>query len=646
MKTFRKTTAKTPSVQVSPMFPESPSPNRPYPIQPPTTPPVSQQAQNGLTPTSLLQDESEDENMVLFRTGKFFVQTANSPQQQRHNPLRKRSGNTSLLGEEIIEQVRWLSVAKQRSVDAETRLLPNVEAINPVQKKEIPFPLWLEGIVVVLALAIGLIAHVVNMFNYPLYEQAEGTYMANAWAVLHGMLQPYPYIYTQPPLGWIQIASWIQFTGGFFSFGNALNSGRVLMVVYALASTFLVYRIANRLGSSRSAGLLAMLLFSLSPLSIIYQREVLLENIGVFWLLLSLYFLVCGDSRLRSVVYAAIAFSIAILTKEVFLVFLPALLYAVSLHTTTFQRKFALIAFTYITLSLASFFVLFALLKGELLPTGVLPWDTHVHPSLVATLMKQWNTTTTGSTFAMAWHVWTTLDRIFVFAGAIATAINLIGGFKNRFQWVVALLALSFCLYLFYTNAVFPFSILPLLPLMALNIALAVQAPLRWITKRVGFDLLRALLIFSVIGILITRDIQITAPAFSQQPNTVQTQAMLWLRNNVPHNSVLIVDSTLYTDLHETGGASTADGTIYPYAHIYWNVTSDPELYGTLLHNNADAIDYLVVTPTMLRDIKNPDTSMLLLNRALHHAILRTEFRSTYDGQVAIIQIYQVIHAA
>ena len=63
----------------------------------------------------------------------------------------------------------------------------------------------------------------VNLTALQLYGQDEGTLMSNAWAVLHGMLQPYPYIYEQPPLGWIQIAAWVQLSGGLFTFGNAIN---------------------------------------------------------------------------------------------------------------------------------------------------------------------------------------------------------------------------------------------------------------------------------------------------------------------------------------------------------------------------------------------------------------------------------------
>jgi 4-amino-4-deoxy-L-arabinose transferase-like glycosyltransferase len=603
--------------------------------------------QQGMTPTNLLQQEAEGDDMILYRSQRFFVRTANRPG-QRHNPLRKRSGNTSIFGASFVSQIRWISAEKQRITEAETRTLPGVEAINPVLAKAIPFPLILEALVVITGLIIAVAAHAYNMFNYPLYGQDEGALMSNASAILHGMLQPYPYIYEQPPLGWIQIAAWAQLSGGFFTFGNAINSGRVLMLLYAAASSLLVYLIANRLSGSRSAGLLAMIIFSLSPLSIIYQRQVLLDNIGVFWLLLAAYLLVAGDSRLRATVFAAIALGIAVLCNELFLIFLPAMLYAVWLHSTTFQRKFALVVFAYITISLASFFVLLALLKGELLPTGVLPWDNHAHPSLIGTLIAQ-ITRPIGDQFiapnlSMSWATWTRVDSPLIFASIGAVALNLIMGWWNRLLWVPAFLALSYWLFLLRGGTVYPFHIVPLLPLMALNIALAINAPLKWTTTHVGFDLARALLIFTIIGALIPYTLQLAAPIFSLQPSTAQSNTLLWIRNNVPRNAVVIIDSTLYTDLREPGGEGVADGATYPNAHIYWNVALDPAIHGGLLHDNWQAIDYIVVDASMLHDIKTLDSSMLLLDRALHHAILRAEFRSDNGGQPEVIQIYQVIH--
>jgi len=587
-----------------------------------------------LTPGQKAPSQADDVgNVTLFRTGNFFVHAVNRFNQQRTGALHRASGNTSLL-----EQVRWVSAERQRVTEVGTRLLPHIEAIHPVQIKEIAVPKWLEGIVITIGLLIALASHAFHLFTYPFYQSDEGTYIANAWAILHGMLQPYPYTYAHPPLGWIQIAGWIQLTGGFFTFGSAINSGRVLMLLYMLGSALLVYFITSRLSGSRSCALLAMVIFALSPLGAIYQREVLVDNIGTFWLLLSLYLMVVGESRLSYIVFAGISLGVAILSKESFLVFLPVMLYAAWLHATTFQRKFALVAFTYTAVSVSSSIVLLALLKGELFPTGFLPWDHHQHPSLLTTLFQ--HVPSPFVTGATSWEIWKQNDLLLLIASSIAIAINLVTGWTNRMYWLLALLPVSYWAFLLVSGNPYPYTILPLIPLMAINIAIALNAPLKWLCQHIGFDLVRALLIFSLIGAFVPSMIQYTQPTLAQNETVTQSNALYWIRNNVSQNAVVITNSYLYTDLHE----ASDQGGSFPNAHIYWNAALDPEVRGGLLHDDWNKIDYIVVDAQMLNDIKTPGGPMLLLDRALHHAILCVTYQTDDHNPDSTIQIYQVIH--
>src|SRR5258707_525419 len=103
-----------------------------------------------------------------------------------------------------------------------------------------------ETLVVVGILVVTGLTHGVNMLHFPYYETDEGTYMSQAWSLLkQGQLAPYTYWYDHAPFGWIQIAIWGIVTGGFYTFGTAVDSGRVLMLVMQLVSTLLVYRIGR-----------------------------------------------------------------------------------------------------------------------------------------------------------------------------------------------------------------------------------------------------------------------------------------------------------------------------------------------------------------------------------------------------------------
>lgn len=577
--------------------------------------------------------EKDPGNVTLFRTANFFVH-AFTPV-VKTGTLQKASGN-----ETILERLRWTSTEKERLMAAQTLLLPQVDTADASQRHEISIPLGLEALIVALVLGVTLVAQALNLFNFPAYAANEGNLMANAWALLHGQITPYVYTYDQPPIGWLQIAGWLQLTGGTASFGNAINSGRILMVVLAIASSLLLYLITSRTSGSRSAALLAMVLYSLLPLSLIYRREVLLENIGVFWLLLSLCLITTGKSRLQTFVLAAVALGISILTDDVFLCFLPVMLYAVWLFATPFQRKFSLLTFVYIVLVITSVYVLLALLKGELFPPGLLPGDKGPHESLIGGILQKWQVPLVAGQFSESWNTWQQAAWLFLAAGIVAMFINILGGIANRFQLLAALLAATYCVVLLSSRNVYPFSIVPLLPFLALNIAMALNTPLRWLTRKTGFDLARALLLFILIGALIPASIQQTQPLLAQNPAVPQQQAMRWIRDNAPHNAVIIAPSYLYSDLREQGGSGVGGSAPFPNAYIYSDVVSGSQITNEQLKGDWQNMDYLAVDASMLRDIRDGG-QYALLNQALHHAILRVSYGSDKDGTQ--MQIYQVM---
>lgn len=586
-------------------------------------------------PPQRRREERDPGSVTLFRTGNFFVH-AFEPL-KKTGALLRGDGSTT-----IIERIRWTSAEKQRLMAAQTRLLPQADTVSSSLWHEIVIPTWLEMLVVMLILCIPIVIQATNMFNYPAYSIDEGNYMSNAWAILHGKIEPYAYTYDHPPLGWIQIAGWVQLTGGLASFSNAINSGRVFMLVLAAASSLLLYLIASRLSGSRSAALLTALIYAFSPLSLLFRREVLIDNIAMFWLLSSLCLITTGKSKMATFLLAAIALGIAILSQETFAIFIPAMLYAVWLYATPFQRKFSLVTVLYVTLAVTSAYVLLALLSHELLPTGILPGDNQPHPSLIGSLLHQGQPSVVGGQFIDSWTTWMQFDRLLLIAGTIAMFINILGGTVNRFQLLAALFVALGWIFLLTSNVVYPFSIVPLLPFLALNIAMALNTPLRWLTGKIGFDLGRALLLFALIGIIIAAGIQRAQPVLLAK-NTAepQRQAMLWIRNNVPHDAVIITNSYMYSDLHEPGGMGVGNGTPFAHAHIYVNAAQDPAVYGKELQNNWQNIKFLVVDATMLDEIK-ASQQFALLNQALHHGIVRAQFGSSKDGTQ--IQIYQVIH--
>ncbi|HCI80697.1 MAG TPA: hypothetical protein DHW02_13510 [Ktedonobacter sp.] len=637
-----------------PASPASPSSQVPQtPVAPMTQPDPSLKGQGGRAfeppykgtgyahrpaPTVRTQQrpEVEGNNVVLYRSSNFYLRTVNRVG-QKVAPLHRPAGYVKTMADQQV----------QRMEATETRVMPNVAPINPKKKGQIPVPGWFEAIVIVAGLLVVLVVHALNMFNYPRYELDEGTYISSAWAILHGLITPYAYGYGHPPLAWIQIAAWIQFTGGFFTFGNALNSGRVLMLIYAVASALLVYLIVRRMGMSRSVALLAMALFSLSPLSVDYQRQILLDNIAVFWFLLSIYLLAVGNSRLGYIAGASIAFGISILSKEVMVLFIPGMIYAAWLHSTKFQRKFALVSFIYAFTAIGSMFILMAILRGELFPdTWNIPFNTHQHLSLLDTYLSQVKRTQSEGSFANAWQSWISQDKWLVLIGIASLGFNLVMGWWNRKQLLFALLAMSFWVLIVRGGVVLPFYYIPIIPLAAINIALMVNTISGWVGKLLHFDFIRAVLVLALVLCIFPYYYYIGGYtyAFTQHPTSAQDQAMTWVRDNVPNSAFIVINSYLYMDLRTDGGAGVGDGAPYPYAHVYFNVATDPTIYQQLLDNNYDRIDYIVADSEMINDINNDPVTYKIILQALKASVLRVEYKTDDQNSQIDIKIYQVVH--
>jgi hypothetical protein len=117
---------------------------------------------------------------------------------------------------------------------------------------------------------------------------------------------------------------------------------------------------------------------------------------------------------------------------------------------------------------------------------------------------------------------------------------------------------------------------------------------------------------------------------------------MVWVRNNIPRNAFIVINSYLYMDLRQPGGEAVGDGATYPFAHVYFNVATDPELHTAILHDNWERIDYVILDSEMQFNIQqDPKTFKIIVDAlAPGHAIKRAEFRS--DG--VVITIYEVKH--
>ncbi|OGF83321.1 hypothetical protein A3B18_01605 [Candidatus Giovannonibacteria bacterium RIFCSPLOWO2_01_FULL_46_13] len=461
--------------------------------------------------------------------------------------------------------------------------------------------------VILLIVLVALISHSYNAFHFPYYEADEGTYMSQAWSVVSmGKLAPHTYSYDHAPAGWILIALWSKLTMGFSTFGFSINSGRALMILIHIASSLLLYSIAKRLTKSEVVGLVSALLFSLSPLAIHDQRRVLLDNIMVFWVLFSLFLAIGEGRKLRHFMLSAVAFGIAILTKEPAIFFLPGFLYIVFKNSQLNIRRFAVFQWFAIVLAIVSVYFLYALLKNEFFQSGTFLGGDAPHVSFVETMKYQLSRDggfflSPDSDFRSNLKFWLGReygDPIIIVMGILSLFIvSVLSFFYGRLR-VAALLSWLYILYLIRGGNVIGFYILPLLPFLALNVAICVKAILiyfeRWNSKR--FGVAAVLLFLSPFLVYYATHTDI----YTKDQTSGQIAAVEWMHENIRENAVVLIDNYAFIELN------SVPGNFY----YYWKAERDPEIKANILKGDWRNVDYLLATPQMTSDIADADLEL------------------------------------
>ncbi|MFD8369540.1 ArnT family glycosyltransferase [Streptomyces sp. NPDC059688] len=466
----------------------------------------------------------------------------------------------------------------------------------------------------VLLLAI-LVVQGWNIADYPTLSDDEGTYLAQAWAVQQGRgLAHYTYWYDHPPLGWVQIAllSWIP---SAVSPGSmTVGSMRITMLVISAVSAVLVYVLGRRLALPRWAAGLAMALFGLSPLAVVLQREIFLDNIAVMWLLLAFCLAASPSRHLWHHFGAGLAAAAGVLTKETMLVVLPALFVTMWRHSHRDTRKFALTGAVTACVLIGLSYPLFALLKGELFPGAG-------HVSLWDGITYQMSRP--GSGFILdadsgsygVLHSWLYYDRVLPIGGLAGALLLLV-----TWRWSVTARALAgpaLTVAVLAAVAMRPGGYLPAmyvigaLPFLALVLAGGTASVAHAVLRRRrsaaearhvtgGRYALAAALALAAGAYVVPHWYDGDRTAVTADANRPYRQASHWLSTRVadPEDTRVLVDDALWLDLVHAGYRPGL-GAIW-----FYKADLDPAVTRTMPHGWRD-LDYVVASPTVRRDAED-----------------------------------------
>jgi Dolichyl-phosphate-mannose-protein mannosyltransferase len=480
------------------------------------------------------------------------------------------------------------------------------------------------------ALALVGAVHAIGTHGAPGLVDDEGTYVAQAWAVLtRGTLSHYTYWYDHPPLGWIQVAGWSALVGGFHQ-ALAVARARDFMVVASVVGAALLYVLARRLGFARVSAAGAVLLFGLSPLAVAEQRLVLLDNLAVVWLLGALVLAASPARRLWAFAASGACLAVAVLTKETFLLVAPAVVWLVCQRVDARTRRFCLTAFTTTFVLGVSLYPLFAALKGELVPSA------H-RVSLVDGIRFQLlDRPGSGSVFdatSAAHHTvtgWLHLDPWLVLVGVALIPAAFAVRRLRAFAVGLAVLAGIVLLHGYLPG---PF-VIAALPLAALVIAGV--ADTLWTTtpatgedhrlpprRRIAAGRLVVLLALVVASGLV-------APHWASSDETLMTTDQLapvraseyWLAQHLSHHATLIVDDTLWVDLVEHGFAPTH---VVWYQKLDFTQNIDPSVTRRFPQGWRN-FDDIVSTPVLRTNLAAFPTGMRDVRTALAHSRVLARF--------------------
>jgi 4-amino-4-deoxy-L-arabinose transferase-like glycosyltransferase len=509
-------------------------------------------------------------------------------------------------------------------------------------------------VLLVASLATGFLTHAYNLFEYPLYLTDEGIYLQQAWSVMRQMrLSPYTYVYDHAPGGWVMIAAWMTvLPAQFETFGNALNTGRILMLLVHVANVFLLFEFARRLSGSLLAAFITCFFFNVSPLAVFYQREVLLDNLMVFWLLLSLYLVTRPGGRIKNALAAGMAFGIALVTKENVIFFAPVLLYLLyrQVQGTSYQR-FAKSFWAFATSAPVSSYVLYAALKDELFPTAM---DFNVNRGHVSLLFEIWwqlhrnqgSLFDRSSNFWMySFDAWLPKDHFLLIGGGAAAGIGLLIGLSNRQKYwgflVAFLLAALYGFYLMRGSVMLEFYIIPWVPFLALNLGMVTSILVQGVSQSV-----KAFAVASMIAVLVLpmgagyvvgindKGRPQLHDLYRLPLTEMQAEQLAWVRHNIPPGDKIIIDDDIWMNLHDVR-------PYYPFAHSHWKASGDPDVRDKLFHKDWQQVDYIVMSNKMRTAMINNNgagNEQWILDALDHHS---HRVWDLHHGDVDL-QVYQI----
>jgi hypothetical protein len=388
----------------------------------------------------------------------------------------------------------------------------------------------------------------------------------------------------------------------------------------------------------------AVVLFALSPLAVANHRAVLLDNLGVVWMLAAFALALSPRRSLWASAASGFCFAAAVLSKETFLVLIVALAYLLWQNCDRRTRAFCITAFATVFGLLVTVYPLYALLKGELIPGGG-------HVSLIDAIRFQlFSRAPSGSVFAHATPAhrtvmsWLHLDPWLLAGGVIMLPVGLLVP-RLRALGIAIAVEVFAVLRGGYLPGPYVIGVLPFAALLVAgagdwawgavdSAAAGIHRLLPW--RRVAVAAAAVAVAVTVGQPWLDGDRALLAA----NPTKGWAQAEQWVLTHVSRSQRVLVDDSMWLDLVHGGWD--------PQAGVIWfsklgagtgpSSGTDPSVAKRLPNGWRD-LNFVVSTPTLRGSIAGLPGGA----DAIHTALVHSRVVARYGTGRDVVEVRQVI---
>jgi hypothetical protein len=276
------------------------------------------------------------------------------------------------------------------------------------------------------------------------------------------------------------------------------------------------------------------------------------------------------------------------------------MIYAVFRRSSQENIRYSLVAWAISAIFLSSLFPLLALVKKELFPS--IWFATGEHVSFLETMAYQmrrggggvfWDT---QSQFREQLTRWLAKDNILLLAGLWSTLLGLVLFKREETFKIFGLLAVSQLLFLARGGLVLDFYITPLIPLLAVNVALLVyffkrKFPRQDIFGKVHFYL-------GLLAILVVIWVSLHPEVYLGDETSQQLESLRYVKTSLPQDSLIAIDNFAFMDMKFD---SIVGGGEMKNADWFYKVERDPEVREEKLANYWENLEYILLSHETLR---------------------------------------------